>query len=116
MVPELAGRLGFDPPQYELSKVIPDGPLWNGYAHFGGDPRIDGPIGEVKSVYGMKNAKEAIATEVVKFLKSIEKHRKEQQESDDRKRKRESVGDSIHEDLETQAAKSVKGENGSGSD
>jgi hypothetical protein len=109
MVPELCERLGFDVPHYELTKVVDNGALWNGYAHFGGDPRIDGPIGEVKAVYGQKNAKEAIAEELVSFLKSIEKHRLEQQEADDRKRKRGSGDESVHEDLETQAAKAIKG-------
>jgi hypothetical protein len=104
MVPELCERLGFEPPSYELTKVAENGALYNGYAHFRGDPRIDGPIGEVNNVYGRKDAKEAIAEELVSFLQSIEKHRREQQELDDRKRKRESGDESVHEDLEAQAA------------
>jgi hypothetical protein len=103
MVPELCERLGFEPPSYELSKVADNAALYNGFAHFRGDPRIDGPIGEVRNIFGRKDAKEAIAQELVSFLKSIEKHRREQQELDDRKRKRESGDEAVREDLEAQA-------------
>lgn len=108
-VPDLCNRLGFDVPRYELTKVAENAALWDGYAHFAGDPRIDGPVGMVKGVFGQKNAKEAIAQELVSFLKSIEKHRIEQQEADDKKRKRESI-DSTHEDLASLAAKATKTE------
>ncbi|CAG8971508.1 hypothetical protein HYALB_00002093 [Hymenoscyphus albidus] len=109
-VPDLCNRLGFDVPRYELTKVVENAALWDGYAHFAGDPRIDGPVGMVKGVFGQKNAKEAIAQELVSFLKSIEKHRTEQQEAEEKKRKRESM-DSVHEDLAVLAAKAAKTDN-----
>ncbi|KAG9234247.1 hypothetical protein BJ875DRAFT_461944 [Amylocarpus encephaloides] len=108
-VPELCKRLGFEIPRYELTKNTDNAALWSGYAHFGGDPRIDGPVGEVKNIYGQKSAKELIAEELVSFLKSIEKHRLEQQEVDEKKRKRESE-EPVHEDLAEQAVKSMKTE------
>lgn len=113
-VPDLCNKLGFDVPRYELTKVTENAALWDGYAHFAGDPRIDGPVGVVKGVFGQKNAKEAIAQELVSFLKSIERHRVEQQEADDKKRKRESI-DSTHEDLASLVAKASKTEDKSDS-
>ena len=99
MVPSLCERLGFQHPSYELTKVTENASLYSGYAHFGGDPRIDGPVGEVTAVYGQKNAKEAIAEELVRFLRSIEKHRLEQLEVDERKRKREEGEENAEEDF-----------------
>jgi len=88
-VPALCMKLGFSPPKYEIERVSTLTPLYSGYAHFPGDPRIEeGKIGEVRDVHGQKNAKEQIAVEVVTFLKSIEAQRENAFEEDDRKRKR----------------------------
>lgn len=74
-IPELCSRLGFTPPKYEITKVSGDAPLYSGYAHFNGDPRIEGRIGEVRDVFGQKNAKEMIAERLYSFLKDIERQR-----------------------------------------
>jgi hypothetical protein len=99
-VPELCCRLGFNTPTYEITKHSENTPLWNGYAHFGGDPRIEGKVGEVKSIYGKGNAKEQIAMEVLSFLKDIERQRMEMDDADDgedRKRKRLSLSSDLAE-------------------
>ncbi|KAL2074385.1 hypothetical protein VTL71DRAFT_8163 [Oculimacula yallundae] len=80
-VPELAHRLGFNPPSYVLTQAIPNTPLWSGYADFGADPRVDGKVGEVKDVVGKKVIKEQIAKLVLDFLRDIERHRLGQQSS-----------------------------------
>lgn len=72
-IPDLCMRLGFMPPKYEITKVSDDAPLYSGYAHFNGDPRIEGKIGEVESIFGQKNAKEMIAETLYLFLKHIER-------------------------------------------
>jgi hypothetical protein len=77
-VPELCANLGFNLPTYVLKRALesePLLPLWNGYAHFNGDPRISGKVGAVESVFGKLNAKEEIAKEVLSFLKDIERQR-----------------------------------------
>jgi hypothetical protein len=74
-VPELCIRLGFNIPKYEITRVSENVPLYSGYAHFNGDPRIEGKVGEVKDVYGQKNAKEKIAEVLVSFLRDIERQR-----------------------------------------
>jgi hypothetical protein len=97
-VPELCKRLGFDIPTYEITKSSETESFYNGYAHFGGDPRIFGKIGIVQNVFGQKKAKEEIAQELVSFLKDIERQRLEQHDIEERKRKRDS-GSSQPEEL-----------------
>lgn len=87
-VPDLCYRLGFSVPRYRITQPIPDTPLWDAYADFGGDPRIDGKVGVVRGIYGQKKAKEACAELVVSFLKDIERQRSQNEEEEDRKRKR----------------------------
>ncbi|KAF4627848.1 hypothetical protein G7Y89_g10307 [Cudoniella acicularis] len=109
-VPDLCAKLGFDVPTYEITRSSPNGTsMYDGYAHFGGDPRIVGRVGEFKDVYGQRKLKEMIAEELVTFLKNIEKHRREEHEAEEKKRKRLSA-DSVHEDITAQAAKVVKAE------
>ena len=72
-IPELCSRLGFTAPRYEITKVSENAPLYSGYAHFNGDPRIDGKLGEVEGIFGQKNAKEMIAEELYAYLKAIER-------------------------------------------
>lgn len=74
-IPDLCIRLGFTVPRYEITRVSQEAPLYSGYAHFNGDPRIEGKVGEVTAVFGQKNAKEMIAEEVYAFLKDIERQR-----------------------------------------
>ena len=73
-VPILCGRLGFGHPTYVLD-AAPGTALYSGYAHFGGDPRIEGKIGPFSNIFGRKSAKEKCAQEVLVFLKDIEKQR-----------------------------------------
>jgi hypothetical protein len=74
-IPELCIRLGLAIPRYEIKRVSESAPLYSGHAHFNGDPRIEGRIGEVAAIYGQKNAKEMIAEGVLEFLKDIERQR-----------------------------------------
>ncbi len=99
-VPEMCSRLGFILPTYELTKDSEIAAFWSGYAHFRGDPRVEGKIGKVKGVFGKNNAKEQIAMEVLSFLKDIERQRMkmanktDELEEEGRKRKRDSVSSS----------------------
>jgi hypothetical protein len=77
-VPELCIKLGFTIPTYKSGQPIPPAPYYDMYADFGGDPRIEGKVGEVFNIYGQKNAKEKCAEKVLSFLRHIEKQRKEQ--------------------------------------
>jgi hypothetical protein len=74
-IPELCTLLGFTVPKYEITRVSEQAPLYSGYAHFNGDPRIEGKVGEVKDIFGQKNAKEMIAETLYAFLKDIERQR-----------------------------------------
>lgn len=103
-VPELCTKLGFNVPKYEITKVSENAPLYKGFAHFHGDPRIDGKFGEVSDIFGQKNAKEKIAEEIVLFLKDIERQREEHFDDQDRKRKR-SQDDPDSEDKKEKSAK-----------
>ncbi|KAH8595693.1 hypothetical protein B0O99DRAFT_686679 [Bisporella sp. PMI_857] len=96
-IPELCHSLGFKIPTYKIERISEEAPLYKGYAHFPGDPRIEGKIGEVTDIYGQKNAKEKIAAILWSFLKDIERQRlekheekeeEEEEEEEDRKRKR----------------------------
>lgn len=101
-VPEICARLGFSPPRYDLSQVVEGGPLWDGFADFGADPRIVGKVGEVKAVFGKKNCKEEAAKLVYAFMKDIERQRMAASEEDDKKRKREPTSSP---EIHTKAAK-----------
>ena len=89
-VPELCVRLGFNIPTYKTHQPLPPTPYYNMYADFGGDPRIEGRVGEVFNIYGQKNAKEKCAEAVLSFLKDVERQRKEQFDEEDKKRNRSS--------------------------
>lgn len=75
LIPHLCHKLGISPPKYVFVQEFP--PLTDAYADFGGDPTVNGKVGEVNNVYGKKNAKEQCAAIVYKFLKDIERHRQE---------------------------------------
>ena len=93
-VPTLCIRLGFNIPKYEIRPVIPDSPVYDAWADFGADPRIEGEVGKVMNVHGKKSAKEEVARKVIAFLRDIERQRMEDFDIDDKKRKRssESIG------------------------
>ncbi|KAI1002805.1 hypothetical protein K3495_g5399 [Podosphaera aphanis] len=74
-VPTLCHRLGFCLPRYIIEPLAPGSPLYNAHADFGADPRIDGPVGIVRNIYGKKKAKEEVAKIIVPFMKNIEKLR-----------------------------------------
>ncbi len=76
-VPDLCRRLGFVQPQYKLTTLTEGSGLWNCYADFSGDPRVDDKVGEIKNVYGKKNAKEESAKLVIQFLRDIQRQRME---------------------------------------
>lgn len=82
-VPEICQRLGFNPPRYDITPALPNTPLWNGYADFGSDPRIDGKVGEVKNVFGKKNAKEEVAKIVLLFMQDIERQKMAELDDED---------------------------------
>jgi hypothetical protein len=93
-VPDLCIKLGFGLPAYKIERVSEIAPLYRGYAHFPGESRIQGKIGELKNdVHGQKNAKELIAADLLGFLQDIERQRNETHEDEDRKRKRLDEGD-----------------------
>ncbi|KAL3425981.1 hypothetical protein PVAG01_02772 [Phlyctema vagabunda] len=77
-VPTLCNELGFRMPTYAIEKSpqTEDLPLYDGYAHFDGDPRLPGKIGEVRGVYGKKNTKERCAEVVLEHLLRIERQRR----------------------------------------
>ncbi|KAH8658659.1 hypothetical protein BGZ60DRAFT_383316 [Tricladium varicosporioides] len=109
-IPDLCARLGFDCPKYEINKSAPHvESLYDGYAHFNGDPRIEGRVGECKNVYGKHKCKETIAEEVLTFLKNIEKHRSEMYQAEDKKRKR-GFDETTHGTVPTQATEGMKRE------
>ncbi len=76
LIPELCIRLGFSPPKYVTN--LENSPFTDMYADFGGDPSVNGKVGEVKNVFGRKNAKQQCAALVYKFLKDIERQRQEE--------------------------------------
>lgn len=75
-VPNLCTLLGYNNPRYELVPIAPGVPVYDCWADFGGEPEIDGKVGEFKSIHGKKAAKEMVAKEVISFLRSIERQRR----------------------------------------
>lgn len=74
-VPILCVKLGFSPPTYVLEPREGATAMYNGYAHFAGDPRVYGRVGEFHNVFGKKNAKEVCAEGVLAFLRGVERDR-----------------------------------------
>jgi hypothetical protein len=60
-VPQLCTRLGIRLPSYQIKPISQGSPMCDGYADFNGDPLIEGRVGEVKNIFGKKNAREEIA-------------------------------------------------------
>ena len=70
--------LNLQPPQYRFNPTNPSTPsLLSGAAYFPGTPYSDlqGPIGEVRNVFGKKNAKEECARGVWDVLVRVAKKR-----------------------------------------
>lgn len=74
-VPDLCHSLGLPTPSYVLESNPEFPSIYSGYAHFSGDPRVSGKLGEFTNIFGRKNAKEACAIEVVGFLESMRDQR-----------------------------------------
>ena len=73
---ELCPLLGLTAPTYRLTASSSETPsLLSGAAYFPGDPVLHGGIGEVRSVYGKKNAKEECARGVWEVLTGLARKR-----------------------------------------
>lgn len=80
-VASLATRLGMQAPTYRFVPSAQAPSIYSGAAYFeeqcgarsvgGADEQLDGPIGEVRNVFGKKNAKEECAKKVLEVLKEI---------------------------------------------
>jgi len=97
-VPTLCHKLGIGIPSYIITQKNPILPIYDVYADFDSDPRIEGKIGEVENVYGKKNAKEESAKLTVLFLQEIEKKKNKMYEEEDRKRNRDAASLPLEED------------------
>ena len=70
------GLLGLQAPLYVLvaaSELAPN--IINGYASFPNEPGLPKEIGEVRNIYGKKNAKEEIAKAVWEVLQKLAEKR-----------------------------------------
>lgn len=103
-VVELCLRLALNLPTYRLEPQEACPAMWSGYAHFNGDPRMPGRVGEFSNIFGRKNAKEECAKGVLELLHGIaaEKAEKVRQLEENKKRKR--LGTLTDEDMNTGSA------------
>ncbi len=70
------GLLGLNTPQYVLEAASESAPnILNGYASFSNHPGLPKQIGEVRNVFGKKNAKEEIAKGVWEELQKLAEKR-----------------------------------------
>ena len=68
--------LGLTPPQYKIAPASALAPnMLSGYASFPGQPGMPPEIGEVRNVFGKKNAKEEIAKVVWEVLIALAQKR-----------------------------------------
>ena len=76
-VNELYPQLGLCPPTYRIEPKDPvSAPaLFSGAAYFEGNAVIEGPVGEVRQVFGRKKAKEECAKGVWIFLDGLRRKR-----------------------------------------
>ncbi|KAI9876999.1 MAG: hypothetical protein M1830_005065 [Pleopsidium flavum] len=70
-VTDLCIHLSLQPPTYQLTPSPLAQSMYSGGACFTHDPLIKSPVGEVRNVFGKKNAKEACAERVVEFLMEL---------------------------------------------
>lgn len=70
------GILGLKTPQYVLAAASASAPsIFSGHASFPNEPELPKEIGEVRNVFGKKNAKEAIAKGVWEVLRKLAEKR-----------------------------------------
>ena len=75
-VNEAYGLLGLQTPQYVLAPASDMTPsMFSGYASFPNEPGLPREIGEVRNVFGKKNAKEWIAKGVWELLRELAEKR-----------------------------------------
>ncbi|MCJ1388742.1 hypothetical protein MMC18_001591 [Xylographa bjoerkii] len=76
-VVDLCTALGLTPPTYRFAPNDPaTAPnILSGAAHFANEPLMRAPVGEVRNVYGRKNAREECARGVVAFLEGLRRER-----------------------------------------
>jgi hypothetical protein len=69
--------LGLSPPEYRLAQSAQAPSMYSGAAHFVHDPVLNdnAPVGEVRLVFGRKNAREACAEKVLGFLGGVLRER-----------------------------------------
>lgn len=72
---ELCHPLSLSAPEYRLTPSALAPSMYGGGAWFTRDPLIKSPVGEVRNVFGKKNAKEACAEKVVEFLREVGRKR-----------------------------------------
>ncbi|MCJ1436814.1 hypothetical protein MMC27_006196 [Xylographa pallens] len=76
-VVDLCTTLGIHPPTYRLAAPAPaTAPhIYSGAAHFEHEPLLRAPVGEVRNVYGRRNAREECARGVVAVLEGVRRGR-----------------------------------------
>lgn len=68
--------LGLTAPTYRFSVASADAPnLLSGFASFPGSPNLPSKVGEVRNVFGKKNAKEECARGIWRELKALARTR-----------------------------------------
>jgi len=76
IVEDLCPLLGLTSPQYTLAPASALAPnMLSGYASWPNEPGMPKEIGEVRNIFGKKNAKEEIAKEVWVVLKELAEKR-----------------------------------------
>jgi len=98
-VAELCLRLALNLPTYRLEPQEACPSMWNGYAHFNGDPRMPARVGEFSNVFGRKNAKEECAKDVLELLHGIAAERTEKVRQHEENKKRKRLGKLSDEDI-----------------
>lgn len=80
--PDLCMKNSIPVPTYTLTATTPTAPYYKGHAHFPTGIIAHGrPIGSVENIFGKKNAKEAVARNVLRYLVECVRER----EADDRR-------------------------------
>ncbi|MCJ1378906.1 hypothetical protein MMC17_002005 [Xylographa soralifera] len=75
-VVDLCATLNLHLPTYRLAANDPIAPnIYSGAAHFESEPLLRAPVGEVRNVFGRKNAREECARGVVAFLEGVRRGR-----------------------------------------
>ena len=75
-VNDICPMLGFSPPQYHLGPVSDNAPnILSGYATFPNNLYLVGAVGEVRHVFGKKDAREEVAKNVWRVLVELARSR-----------------------------------------